>query len=106
MVGVLCPRIFSASRPVLAAHLFASLSPRLLSPRLRSGIHTTVIHTWIRTAIAQVERAFKDPPTKAAEERNDKRQIDILKARIEQKNEVIAELMQENIQAKKDSGEL
>ena len=101
MVGVLCPRIFSASRPVLAAHLFASLSPRL-----RSGIHTTVIHTWIRTAIAQVERAFKDPPTKAAEERNDKRQIDILKARIEQKNEVIAELMQENIQAKKDSGEL
>ena len=70
------------------------------------GIHTTVIHTWIRTAIAQVERAFEDPRTKAAEERNDKRQIDKLKARIEQKNEVIAELMQENIRAKKESGEL
>ena len=70
------------------------------------GIHTTVIHTWIRTAIAQVERAFEDPRTKAAEEKNDKKQIDKLKARIEQKNEVIAELMQENIQAKKDSGEL
>ena len=69
-------------------------------------IHTTVIHGWIRTALAQVERAFEDPRTQAAEERNSKKQIDKLKSRIDQKNEVIAELMQENIQAKKENGEL
>jgi transposase-like protein len=70
------------------------------------NIHTTVIHGWIRAALAQIERAFDDPRSQAAAQRNDKKQIDKLKARIDQKNEVIAELMQENIQAKKDNGEL
>ena len=70
------------------------------------GIHTTVIHTWIRAVLAQAERAFDDPPTAAAEDRQAKKQIDKLRERIDQKNEVIAELMQENIAAKKEAGEL
>ena len=70
------------------------------------GIHTTVIHGWIRAVLEQAEKAFDDPRTQKAEERNAKKTIEKMQARIDQKNEVIAELMQENIQAKKDSGEL
>ena len=70
------------------------------------GIHPTLINDWIRAVLAQAERAFDDPRTRQATERKANREIEKLKGRIDQKNEVIAELMQENIQAKKDSGEL
>lgn len=69
-------------------------------------IHPTLINDWIRVVMAQAERAFDDPRTAKAQGKKSDREIDKLKKRIEQKNEVIAELMQENIQAKKDSGEL
>ena len=69
-------------------------------------IHPTMVNDWVRIAMARVERTFEDSRTRTASERNEKKQIDKLKARIDQKNEVIAELMQESIQAKKDSGEL
>ena len=69
-------------------------------------IHPTLINDWIRAMMAQAERAFDDPRTAKAQDRKADREVEKLKKRIEQKNEVIAELMQENIQAKKDSGEL
>ena len=72
----------------------------------QTGIHTTMIHAWIRAVLAQAEMVFSDPRTQKAQQRQDRSKIQKLQNRIDQKNEVIAELMQENIQAKKDSGEL
>ena len=65
-----------------------------------------MIHQWVNQVLAQAERAFErsDAPKRA--DRSKDQRIQQLEAKIVQKNEVIAELMQENVRSKKAAGEL
>ncbi len=56
--------------------------------------------------ICTEERAFERPPGQRTGEGAQDRKIEHLEAKIVQKNEVIAELMEENVRAKKANGEL
>lgn len=78
------------------------------------SIQPTQIHQWVALALEQVERAFEktgksDKASKRAEAKiNDLReqQIKKLQEKLIHKNEVIAELMEENVKAKKANGDL
>jgi transposase-like protein len=70
------------------------------------GLQPSQIHNWIKLVLDQAERAFERtagrPPR---EEQFRARQLDRLKAKLVEKNEVIAELMQEHVQLEKELGE-
>lgn len=75
-------------------------------------IQPSLIHQWTAAVFAQADRAFedkrgrqaKDPATKRADAKE--QQIKKLEEKLHRKNEVISELMEENIKAKKDNGDL
>lgn len=76
------------------------------------GVQPSQIHTWVNVVLAQAEQAFErsagngngrsEKTAIAAKEQR----IEQLQAKLVQKNEVIAELMEENVKAKKANGEL
>ncbi len=75
------------------------------------AIQPSQIHQWVNTLLAQAEQAF----TKAAkqgkrrlakQEELRQQRIKKLEAKLDLKNEVIAELMEENVKAKKANGDL
>jgi transposase len=78
------------------------------------SLQPTQIHQWVAQALEQVERAFEktaksDKATKLAEAKINvlkEQQIRRLQEKLIHKNEVIAELMEENIKAKKANGDL
>ncbi len=69
------------------------------------------IHQWIDVVLTQAERSFEKPgkqpkrPARKLEQLKDKK-IHKLEEKLNLKNEVIAELMEENIKAKKLNGDL
>jgi predicted RNase H-like nuclease (RuvC/YqgF family) len=65
-----------------------------------------LIHHWVQEALAQVERAFDRPSGKRRLDEAKDRKIAHLEAKLANKNEVIAELMQEHVQLKKELGDL
>lgn len=69
-------------------------------------VQPTLIHQWINQVLTQAERAFessgKKPLAKAPAA--EQRRLEQLEAKIQQKNEVIAELMEESLKLKKASG--
>lgn len=68
-------------------------------------VQPTLIHNWVNAVLTQAERVFESPRgAKAVEDKRD-RQISQLREKLLTKNEVIAELMEENIKSKKESGE-
>lgn len=68
-------------------------------------VQPTLIHNWINAVLVQAERAFEPPRgAKPVEDKRD-RQISQLREKLVTKNEVIAELMEENIRSKKENGE-
>jgi transposase-like protein len=75
-------------------------------------VQPSQIHQWIAMALAQLERAFESSggkkPKRSAKslENRQARKIDQLEKKLADKNEVIAELMEENIKAKKLDGDL
>ncbi len=69
-------------------------------------VQPTVIHNWIKTALAQIENAFSSPRAAKAQADKQDTQLQKLKDKLDAKNEVIAELMEENIRSKKANGEL
>ena len=69
-------------------------------------VQPTMIHNWINTALAQVEHAFESPRAAKAESTKHDQQVQQLREKLDAKNEVIAELMEENIRSKKENGEL
>jgi transposase len=69
-------------------------------------IQPSVIHQWVNQVLAQAERAFEKPGARNMSERSKDRRIEQLEAKIVQKNEVIAELMEDNVRSKKANGEL
>lgn len=70
------------------------------------GVQPSQIHTWVQQVLAQAERAFeRSTGARRAEDARQQR-IEQLQAKLVQKNEVIAELMEENVRSKKATGEL
>jgi transposase-like protein len=70
------------------------------------GLQPSQIHTWVSQVLAQAERAFERPTAKLRKEEAEARKIAQLEAKLAGKNEVIAELMQEHVQLKKELGDL
>ncbi len=72
------------------------------------GVQPSQIHAWVNLVLAQAERAF-EKSQQNGRARTDKvkdRRIEQLEGKIADKNEVIAELMEANVRAKKELGEL
>lgn len=71
------------------------------------GLQPSQIHTWVKQVLDQAERAFQTSPGRPPrDERVKDKKIEHLQAKLVQKNEVIAELMEEHVQLKKGLGEL
>ena len=70
------------------------------------GLQPSLIHGWINQVMAQAERAFDRPSGRRRMEEAKERKIAHLEAKLTNKNEVIAELMQEHVQLKKELGDL
>jgi transposase-like protein len=70
------------------------------------GVLPSQIHQWVRQVLDQAENAFNRVGRPFKGEMTKSRQVQRLEAKLAQKNEVIAELMEENLRAKKTNGEL
>jgi transposase-like protein len=70
------------------------------------GLQPSQIHKWIRIVLEQAHRAFENEKPNQHVEQSKDRKIEQLEAKLVVKNEVIAELMEENVKAKKEFGEL
>lgn len=70
------------------------------------GLQPSLIHGWVNQVLAQAERAFDRPSGKRRLEEAKERKIAQLETKLANKNEVIAELMQEHVELKKELGGL
>jgi transposase-like protein len=70
------------------------------------GVQPSLIHNWVNQLLSQAERAFDRPSGKRRLEETQERKIAFLEGKLANKNEVIAELMQEHVQLKKELGDL
>jgi transposase-like protein len=69
-------------------------------------IQPSQIHAWVKLVLDQAEAAFqRQGGNRRAEDGKDRR-IAKLEEKLVQKNEVIAELLEENVRSKKANGEL
>lgn len=70
------------------------------------GLQPSQIHNWVKLVLDQAEKAFQQGPGRPPRvEQVKDRQIEHLQAKLVQKNEVIAELMEEHVKLKKELGE-
>jgi len=69
-------------------------------------IQPSQIHGWVKLVMDQAEAAFQRQPSQRRGDEAKDRRITQLEEKLVQKNEVIAELMEENVRAKKANGEL
>lgn len=91
---------------VVRRHLSGKVAVSELATELE--IQPSLIHLWIKQVLDQAEKAFdrsKGPKRKKVQDLAAQR-IARLEAKLANKNEVIAELMEENVKAKKSNGEL
>jgi len=98
-------RFFSAADKAAAVrkHLIDKLPVSQIAEQMQ--VQPTLIHGWINTAMSQVQRAFETPrPAKTDKSKQDET-LAVLREKLASKNEVIAELMEENIRSKKGNGE-
>jgi transposase len=70
------------------------------------GLQPSLIHNWVNLVLAQAERAFDRTAGKRRQEEAEAQKVARLEAKLANKNEVIAELMQEHVQLKKELGDL
>ena len=99
-------RSFTASQKAEAVrkHLKDHIPVSQIADEMK--VQPTMIHNWINSVLSQAERVFEPP--RSAKARPSKRddQLQALRQKLDSKNEVIAELMEENIRSKKENGEL
>jgi transposase len=70
------------------------------------GLQPSQIHGWVKQVLDQAERAFQPGPGRPLRiEQLKDRKIEHLQAKLVDKNEVIAELMEEHVKLKKELGE-
>jgi transposase-like protein len=70
------------------------------------GLQPTQIYNWQKQLFENAAAAFERPARSARQADAKDRQIAALEAKIQQKNEVVAELLEEHVQLKKELGEL
>ena len=70
------------------------------------GINPTVFYSWQRLLFENAHLAFDNGRSAKADENLKDQKIEKLEAKLQRKNEVLAELMEEHTQLKKDLGEL
>ena len=70
------------------------------------GLQPSQIHAWVNQVLAQADKAFERSAETGRCEKARERRIEQLEAKLATKNEVIAELLEENVKAKKELGEL
>ena len=99
-------RHFSAEQKaqVVRRHLAAKEAVSDLADELK--IQPSTIHLWVKQVLEQAERAFERSPGNRRVGQVKDQRIEHLEAKLVQKNEVIAELMEENVRTKKANGEL
>jgi transposase len=83
---------------IVRRHLSSKEAISALADELQ--IQPGQIHGWVKRVLDQAETAFRKPANRRVEEAKDRR-IGLLEDKLIQKNEVIAELMKENVRAKK-----
>ena len=66
------------------------------------GLHPTMFYRWQKVFFEQGTAAFQ--PQQGAVEKHQARQIAALEAKLSQKNEVLAEVMEEHVRLKKSLG--
>ena len=71
-------------------------------------VQPTLIHTWVGQVLVQAEKAFERAAGRTAKKADDAKDQKIaqLQEKLVKKNEVVAELMEEHVQLKKELGEL
>jgi transposase len=72
------------------------------------NVQPTQIHGWVKQVLDLAEQAFAKSSHRAARRVDDgkDKKIAALEAKLVKKNEVVAELMEEHVQLKKELGEL
>jgi transposase-like protein len=89
---------------IVRRHLAGKEAVSALAEEFR--VQPSQIHGWVNQVLAQAETAFQRTAGAGRGERRKDERIAQLEAKLVQKNEVIAELMEENVRAKKANGEL
>lgn len=104
-------RMFTSSQKaeIVRRHLKDQVPVSQLASEL--DVQPSQIHQWVQAVLAQAERAFEEPnkkPVRSAKklEQLQQKKIYQLEQKLNLKNEVIAELMEENVKAKKLNGDL
>ncbi len=69
-------------------------------------VQPSQIHSWVKLVLDQAEAAFLRQAGNRRMDDGKERRIAQLEEKLVQKNEVIAELMEENVRSKKANGEL
>lgn len=69
------------------------------------GLQPTQIYAWQKQLFENGDAAFAKPSRKPPKDDAKDRKIQALEAKIQLKNEVVAELLQEHVQLKKELGE-
>ena len=87
---------------ILKRHLVEKVPVSDLCDEL--GLNPTVLYGWQKQLFENGAAAFQNSRGRQADRREQK--IARLEAKLAQKNEVLAELMQEHVQLKKELGEL
>jgi len=73
------------------------------------GVHPNQYYNWQKQLFENAESAFARRPNKANEKRRQnaaERKIEQIERKLQDRNEVVAELLQEHVQLKKELGEL
>ena len=68
----------------------------------KEGLHPTLLYQWQRTFFENGAAAFSSPRTKTS---GSEEKIEALQDKLQRKDEVIAEIMEDFIRAKKELGE-
>ena len=89
---------------ILKRHLLEGIPVSKLCDEV--GVKPTVFYSWQRLLFENAHLAFENGrKSKVAEDAKEKK-IEQLEAKVQRKNEVLAELMEEHTKLKKDLGEL
>jgi transposase-like protein len=70
------------------------------------GVQPSQIHLWVKQLLDQAAKAFERTGAVRRDEQAKDQKIAHLENKLAQKNEVVAELLQEHVQLKKELGEL
>jgi transposase-like protein len=92
---------------IVREHLIEGVAVSVLCDK--HGITPVTYYNWQRTLFENAAVCFDRQPNAANVRRQESaaaKKIEKLEEKLQAKNEVIAELIQENLQAKKDNGEL